>query len=99
MFVALSKFVVKNGLTAEVRAAFLDRPHLVDSAEGFIRMEVLTPVDLPHEFWLITYWRDPQSFRTWHRSHSYHESHGRIPKGLKLVPGSAEVRYFTLLCE
>jgi hypothetical protein len=30
----------------------------------------------------------------WHRSHEYHESHRGIPKGLKLVPHSAAVRYF-----
>ena len=93
-FVALSRFVIANDMTEEVKRAFLARPHLVDSAPGYIRMDVLSPLDSPEEIWLVTYWRDEQSFRAWHHSHLYHESHARIPKGLKLVPRSAELRYF-----
>lgn len=93
-FVAVSKFVVANGMADEIRRAFNERPHLVDSAPGYVRMDVISPLDCPEEFWLITYWRDEESFRVWHRSHEYHESHRGIPKGLKLVPGTAEVRRF-----
>lgn len=93
-FVALSKFTVGNGMVEQVKRAFLERPHLVDDAPGYVRMEVISPLDCPEEIWLITYWRDEESFKTWHRSHEYHESHKGIPKGLKLVPKSASVRYF-----
>ena len=93
-FVALSRFVVANGMTGEVKAAFRNRPHLVDGASGFVRMEVLSPLDRPEEIWLITYWSDQASFSAWHRSHLYHESHQGIPKGLKLVPGETEQRGF-----
>ena len=48
-FVALSKFVVANHLTPEVKRAFVARPHLVDSAPGFLRMEVLSPKERPKE--------------------------------------------------
>jgi heme oxygenase (mycobilin-producing) len=94
MFVALSRFVVANGKTDEVKDAFANRPHLVDSAPGFLRLEVLSPRDSPDEFWLLTYWTEEAHYRTWHRSHLYHESHKEIPKGLKLVPKSAQIRYF-----
>ena len=93
-FVALSRFTVANGMSPQVREAFVNRPHLVDSAPGYVRMDVISPLDRPEEVWLITYWRDEESFRVWHRSHEYHESHRAIPKGLKLVRGSAEVRHF-----
>jgi heme-degrading monooxygenase HmoA len=93
-FVALSRFTIANGMTAEVRQAFADRPHLVDEAPGFVRMDVISPVDLPEEIWLLTYWTDEASFRVWHRGHLYHESHKGIPKGLKLVPKSASIQYF-----
>lgn len=98
MFVALSRFVVANGMTAQVKAAFQARPHLVDSAEGFVRMEVLSPRDVPDEIWLITWWAEEAHYRAWHRSHAYHESHQGIPKGLKLVPKSAQLRYFDHIC-
>lgn len=91
---ALSRFVVANGMAAEVREAFRARPHLVERAEGFLRMEVLCPRENADEFWLLTWWTEEAHYRTWHRSHAYHESHTGMPKGLKLVPKSAEIRYF-----
>ena len=53
LFVAISKFAVANGMTVEVKEAFVKRPHLVDSAEGFVRMDVLSPKDTPDEIWLL----------------------------------------------
>jgi len=93
----LSRFVVANDMDAAVKQAFLLRPHLVDSAPGFVRMDVLSPEDTPQEIWLMTYWIDLASYRTWHTSHAYHESHAGIPKGLKLVPGSVALRVFNLI--
>lgn len=93
-FMALSRFRVANGMTREVRDAFRARPHLVDDAPGFLRMEVVSPKDDESEFWLLTFWTDEQSFRTWHRSHEYRESHQGIPKGLKLDATATEVRFF-----
>ena len=94
MFVALSKFTVANGMTPQVKEAFANRPHLVDSAPGFLRMDVISPLENPDEIWLITYWTDETSYRIWHRSHEYHASHKGIPKGLKLVPKSAQISFF-----
>ena len=93
----LSRFVVANDMDAEVKRAFILRPHIVDGAAGFVRMDVLSPEDMPNEIWLMTYWADIASYRTWHKSHAYHESHAGIPKGLKLVPGSAALRIFNLI--
>ena len=98
-FLALSKFKVRNGMEAEVADAFRRRPHLVDAAEGFIRMEVVTPTDDDAEFWLLTYWRDEASFRQWHHSHLYRQSHDGIPRGLKLVPEATELRTFRTITE
>ncbi len=92
-YVALSRFTVAE-MTNEVKQAFQQRPHLVDAATGFIRMDVISPFDAPNEIWLITYWKDETSYRTWHRSHLYQESHKGIPKGLKLVPKSVSIRFF-----
>jgi heme-degrading monooxygenase HmoA len=97
-FVALSRFVIRNEMHGEVRAAFLNRPHLVDDAPGFLRMEVLSPQEDNHEIWLMTFWTDQESFRAWHHSHLYRESHKGIPRGLKLVPQSVELRFFEHIC-
>ena len=98
MLVALSRFTIANDMADEVRVAFCARPHFVDDAPGFLGMEVISPVDCPAEIWLVTRWRDEQSYRV-HRGHAYHEAHKGIPKGLKLVRGSAEVRLFEVFSD
>ena len=90
-YVAISRFLVGNAMEAEVRQAFLDRPHLVDSAPGFVKMEVLCGAEDAREFLLMTWWTDEDAYRTWHRGHTYRASHQGIPTGLKLVKGSASV--------
>jgi len=92
-FVALSRFTVAH-MTDQVKQAFQQRPHRVDNASGFVRMEVLSPCDAPDEIWLVTYWKDEHSYRTWHHSHLYKESHTGIPKGMRLVPKSVSIRFF-----
>ena len=86
MFLAISRFCVANNMDEDVSLAFRQRPHKVDQAEGFVRMEVANPTDNANEFWLMTWWTSQQAFTAWHHSHAYHESHRGIPKGLKLDP-------------
>jgi len=93
-YVSISRFRVRNGMEEDVAEAFRQRPHLVDDAPGFVRMEVLSPAEDAAEFWLVTYWTDEESFRTWHRGHTFRESHAYIPKGLKLDPAATELRGF-----
>jgi heme oxygenase (mycobilin-producing) len=98
MFIALSTFTIANNMAPEVKKAFQERPHLVDNAPGYRKMEVLCPQDAPNEIWLITYWTDEESYRVWHKNH-LRESHSNIPKGLKLVPRSSKVRFFTHIAD
>lgn len=96
-FVVISRFKVANGISQEVREAFLARPHLVDDAPGFMDMEVLSPTADPDEFWLLTRWSDEPSYRAWHHGHSYRESHKGIPSGLKLDASRTKIMTFTSL--
>lgn len=98
-FAVRSRFVIANGMEAEIRAAFRNRPHLVDSAPGFVRMEVLSPMDRPAEIWLMTYWASEQNYRDWHASHHYRDSHAGIPKGLRLVGKETEIRSLEVICQ
>lgn len=98
MFIAISQFTIANNKTDEVKQAFRNRPHLVEQATGFLRMEVISPRELPAEIWLVTYWEKEEHFSQWHHSHLYHQSHKGIPKGLKLVPESVRLRFFDSVC-
>jgi heme oxygenase (mycobilin-producing) len=99
MFLAISRFKVKNEKHHEVAEAFVHRPHLVDSIQGFIDMEVYRPTDDEKEFWLLTRWTNEENFLTWHKSDDHHASHKGIPKGLKLDPSATFVRYFNKVAD
>ena len=94
LFVALSRFVVQTPTSEAVRAAFVQRPRLVDSVPGFVKLDVIVPDDAPNEFWLITYWTNRQSYVSWHSSEQHRASHHFMPPGLKLVRGSTQLRFF-----
>ena len=55
MWVTLSKFTVANSMSEQVKHAFRQCPHLVDSALGFVRLDIISPTDNSDEIWLITY--------------------------------------------
>jgi heme oxygenase (mycobilin-producing) len=94
MFVALSRFVIANDKDVEVKNAFRNRPHTVEHAAGFVRLDVISPEENPKEIWLITYWNDRHCFEEWHHGHLYRDAHRGIPKGLKLIPNSAKISFF-----
>jgi heme-degrading monooxygenase HmoA len=96
MFVALSSFEIENGMENAVKDAFKNRPGLVENFNGFIRLEVLSPTSNPAEIWLVTHWKDEESFKLWHKNH-LKDSHQGIPKGLRLVPHSFKLRYFNVI--
>ena len=84
MILAISRFRVANGLEDEVKAAFRQRPRLVDGEPGFLGMETFTDASEPTLFYLVTRWTSAAAFRAWHRSDAHHLSHRFIPRGLKL---------------
>ena len=96
-YVSISRFRVRNGMENDVADAFRARPHRVDDAPGFVRMDVLSPAEDAAEFWLVTYWTDEESFRAWHHGHTFRESHAAIPRGLKLDPSATELRSFRVV--
>ncbi len=86
MILALSRFKVANGLENSVARAFLNRPRLVEQAEGFLGIEVFTDSGDASVFHLSTRWTTKSAFRQWHSSEAHYASHQGIPKGLKLDP-------------
>lgn len=91
MILAISRFRVANGMEGEVKEAFFNRPHLVDSVPEFLGMETFTDAKDPTIFYLVTRWTDAKSFRSWHGSADHRLSHKFIPKGLKLDPKYTKV--------
>jgi heme-degrading monooxygenase HmoA len=99
MIIAISKFTIANDMIDEVKVAFINRPHLVDSTPGFLGIEIMNSIDNSSEVCLVTRWKDEQSYHNWHRGHEYQDSHQGIPKGLKLVPGSNRIQLFDVFAD
>ena len=81
-------------MTGAVKRAYRERPHLAENAAGFVRLDVLSPMEHLDHIWLITYWVDQASFQQWFRTHPYKEAHQNIPAGLKLVSEQTEMLFF-----
>jgi heme-degrading monooxygenase HmoA len=98
VILALSRFKVANGLENDVARAFLNRPRLVEQAEGFLGMEVFTDSKDASVFYLSTRWTTESAFRQWHASEAHHASHKGIPKGLKLDAAFTQLIVMESLC-
>lgn len=94
MIVALSRFSVNSGDESKTRAAFESRPHGVDSAPGFLGLEVFQSGPT---FYLITRWSDEIAFRSWHDGSAHSAAQTLIPSGLKLDPAQIELCVATRL--
>ena len=92
MVLALSRFLVVNGMEEQVSDAFRGRPRLVEGAPGFLGLEVFRDGRDARAFYLVTRWSDESSFREWHGSEAHRHSHEGIPGGLRLDPSFTEVR-------
>ena len=99
MFIVISHFKVEPGWRESVAQAFLNRPHLVEKAPGFIRMEVLQQQDDLDQFWLYTTWKDSNSFDSWRKNHPFKDFHVGMPKGLKIVGKFTDIKRFNLVCD
>lgn len=97
MIASISKFEIQNGMEKEVKEAFKNRPGIVKNAKGFVRLDVLSPLNNPAEIHLITYWENEADFDHWHHHH-LKASHKNIPKGLKLVSQSWKLTKYEYIC-
>lgn len=99
MILAVSRFKVANGLEGHVARAFVNRPRLVENAEGFLGLEVFTDRSDTTVFYLATRWTTESAFRLWHSSEAHRASHKGIPKGLKLDPAFTQLTVMDHLCD
>jgi heme-degrading monooxygenase HmoA len=99
MTLVLSRFKVANGLEGAVARAFVDRPRLVEQAEGFLGLEVFADAADASVFYLSTRWITEAAFRQWHASEAHHASHKGMPAGLKLDPAFTQLTVMERLCD
>jgi len=63
-------------------AAFRDRAHLVDHADGFVDLQVWQSDRDPAELVMVSRWRDRAAFKAYMKSDAHRASHARIDPAL-----------------
>ena len=66
----------------ELIAAFRRRARLVESADGFIDLQVWQSDRDPGELVMVSRWRDREAFKAYMKSDAHAESHSRIDPSL-----------------
>jgi heme oxygenase (mycobilin-producing) len=83
MYVSMSRLRVDADQSDALVAAFRRRAHLVDSAEGFIDLQVWRSDRNPEEVLMVSRWRDRAAFTAYMRSAEHRISHERIDPALQ----------------
>ena len=79
----MSRLRVDEDRSDELIAAFQQRAHLVDDADGFLDLEVWRSDRDPGEVLMVSRWRDREAFKTYMKSAEHRVSHDRIDPSLK----------------
>lgn len=82
-YVSVSRLRVAAESSDALVAAFRDRAHLVDAADGFEGIQVWRSEVDPTEVLMVSHWRDREAFKTYMRSNEHRLSHARIPDELE----------------
>ena len=83
MYISLSRLRVHAERADELVQAFRARAHLVDSADGFLGLEVWRSDREADELIMVSRWRDRGCFQRYMKSEEHLVSHNRIPPELQ----------------
>ena len=82
MYVSMSRLSVPPERACELVAAFRRRAGLVDSADGFVDLQVWQSDRDAGEIVMVSRWRDRAAFKAYMRSDAHRISHARIDPSL-----------------
>ena len=76
MIVVVNRIHVKEDCWEAFETRFKNRAGLVDNAPGFIRNQVLRPLDQSSNYHVImTWWENREAFHAWTQSAAFSEAH------------------------
>ncbi len=76
MIVAVNRIFVKPEHREAFEERFRTRARLVETMPGFVRMEILRPMD-GEDYMVMTWWKDKESFEAWVNSEAFRKGHAR----------------------
>ena len=63
--VKINAIEVPEGAGPELERRFANRLHAVDGQPGFLSFELLRPVSGDNRYFVVTHWKDDESFQAW----------------------------------
>ena len=78
MIVVANRVPVTKGLERAFEERFRSRAHKVDGMPGFIRNEILRPIQSDY-YVILTYWKSKEAFIAWTESKEFKEAHKSRP--------------------
>ncbi len=75
MFVVANRVPVKNDWKEEFENRFRHRAGQIERQPGFVRMQVLRPVDVDSPYVVLTTWESETAFREWVGSDDFKAAH------------------------
>jgi heme-degrading monooxygenase HmoA len=82
VYVSLSRLRVDEARAPELVRAFRRRAHLVDSADGFVDLQVWQSDRDAGELVMVSRWRDRDAFKAYMKSEEHQVSHDRVDADL-----------------
>jgi len=79
----MSRLAIPAERATELISAFRDRSRLVESADGFVDLQVWQSDRDAGEILMVSRWRDRDTFKAYMKSDAHKASHDRIDPGLK----------------
>ncbi len=83
MYISLSRLEIPPDRAPELVAAFQNRMHGADQADGFVDLQVWQADHDPGEIVMVSRWLDRDSFKSYMKSAVHRASHDRIAHDLK----------------
>lgn len=114
MFVVTNRIPVAKGHEADFEDRFRHRAHLIDKSPGFVKNEILKPVQrrFSHQtgqweesseqgYYLVqTHWESEEAFWNWTKSESFRQAHSnRPPGGIFAGPNVLEIHDIIMTTE
>ncbi|MDP2606376.1 MAG: antibiotic biosynthesis monooxygenase [Deltaproteobacteria bacterium] len=78
MIAVSNRIQVAKGHEQDFEARFGGRARLVENMHGFVRLEILRPINSDY-YIVLTHWQDEASFRAWTDSAEFKEAHRNRP--------------------
>ena len=95
--VKINAITVPGGAGPELEKRFAARAGAVDQQPGFEGFELLRPTDDSGKYYVVTRWKDDESFQAWMSSQAFGADHGKQAEGQRPVSSQAELLSFEVV--